>query len=145
MSLICNDLPHITSIKYFTDGAASEYKNFKELINLAFHLHNHKLTAEHNFFATSHRKSLCDGIGGTIKREAVNASLRATIDNQIITPEDLYCLAKNNIKGVILFYVPSVEIIEHERKFALELRYSSASTVDGTRSYHFLFHRAMDV
>ena len=58
--------------------------------------------------------------GGTIKREAANASLRATIDNQIITPEDLYCWAQNNIKGVTLFYVPSTEIIEHERKFALE-------------------------
>ena len=36
-SLICNNLPHITSIKYFIDGAASQYKNFKALINLAFH------------------------------------------------------------------------------------------------------------
>ena len=75
-------------------------------------------------------------IGETIKREAVNASLRATIDNQIITPGDLYCWAQNNIKGVTLFYVPSIEIIEHERKFALESQYSSASAVDGTRSYH---------
>ena len=136
LSLIRNNLPHITNIKYFTDGVASQYKNFKALINLAFHFHNHKLTAEHNFFATSHGKSPCDGIGGTIKREAANASLRATIDNQIITPEDLYCWAQNNIKGVTLFYVPSIEIIEHERKFSLESRYSSASTVDGTRSYH---------
>ena len=120
LSLIRNNLPHITNIKYFTDGAASQYKNFKALINLAFHFHNHKMTAEHNFFATSHGKIPCDGIGGTIKREAANASLRATIDNQIITPEDLYCWGQNNIKGVTLFYVPSTEIIEHERKFALE-------------------------
>ena len=110
-SLIHNDLPHLTSIKHFTDGAASQYKNFKALINLAFHFHVHKLTAEHNVFATSHGKSPCDGIGETIKREATNASLRATIDNQIITPKDLYCWAKNNIKGVTLFYVPSIKII----------------------------------
>ena len=74
--------------------------------------------------------------GGTIKREAANASLRATIDNQIITPEDLYCWAQNNIKGVTLFYVSPTEIIKHERKFALESGYSSVSTVDDTRSYH---------
>ena len=86
MSLICNNLPHITNIKYFTDGAASQYKNFEALINLAIHFHDYK----HNFFATSHGKSPCDGVGGTVKREAANASLRATIDNQIITPQDLY-------------------------------------------------------
>ena len=61
----------MTNIKYFTDGAASQYKNFKTLINLAFHFHDHKLTAEHNFFATSHGKSPSDGIGGTIKREVL--------------------------------------------------------------------------
>ena len=134
-SLIHNDLPHLTSIKHFTDGAASQYKNFKALNNLAFHFHVHKLTAENNFFATSYSKSLCNGIGGTIKTEATNASLRATMDNQIITPDDVYCRAKNNIKGITLFYVLSIKIIEHERKFALESQYSSASTVDGTRSY----------
>ena len=71
LSLIRNNLPHITNIKYFTDGAASQYKNVKALINLACHFHDHKLTAEHNFFATSHGKSLSDGIGGTIKREVL--------------------------------------------------------------------------
>ena len=55
-SLIRNNLPHITNIKYFTDGAALQYKNFKALINLAFRFHNHKLTAEYNFFATLHGK-----------------------------------------------------------------------------------------
>ena len=104
---------------------------------LAFTFYDHKLTAGYNFFPTSHVKSPFDGIGGTIRREDANASLRATIDNQIITPEDLYCWAKNNIKRVTLFYVPSIEIIEYERKFALESQYSSASTVDGTRPYHF--------
>ena len=51
LSLTWNDLPHITSIKYFTDGAASQYINFKALINLAFHFHDHQLTAKHNFFS----------------------------------------------------------------------------------------------
>ena len=51
LSLIWNNLPHMTSIKYFTDGVASQYKNFKALINLAFHFHDHQLTAEHNFFS----------------------------------------------------------------------------------------------
>ena len=72
-------------------------------------------------------------MSGTIKREAGNASLRTTIDNQIITPEYHYCWAKDKLT---LFHVLSIEIVEHEMKFALESQYSSASTVDGTRSYN---------
>ena len=82
LSLIRNDLPHTTSIKYFTDGAALQHKQFKALINLAFHFHDRKL--QQNIFAISHGKSPCDGIGGTIKKDAAKASLRAIIDNQII-------------------------------------------------------------
>ena len=51
------------------------------------------LTAEHNLFATLHSKSPCARTGGTIKREAANASLRA-IDNQIITPKGNNCWPK---------------------------------------------------
>ena len=92
LSLICNNLTCITSIKYFTDGTASQYKSFKTLISVAFNFHDHKLTAEHNFCAT-YGKSPYDGIGGTIKR-APNTNLRATIDIQIVTTEDLYWWAK---------------------------------------------------
>ena len=44
LSLFHDNSPHITRIKYFTDGAASQYKNFKALINLALHFHDHKLS-----------------------------------------------------------------------------------------------------
>ena len=92
LSLICNNLTRITSIKHFTDGTASQYKSFKTLISVAFNFHDHKLTAEDNFCAT-YGKSPYDGIGGTIKR-APNTNLRATIDIQIVTTEDLYWWAK---------------------------------------------------
>lgn len=78
-------------------------KNYKAFINLAFHFNDHKLKAEHRFFATSHGKSPSDRIGGTIKREASNTSLGATLHNQVTTPEDLYNCSKENIKGVIFF------------------------------------------
>ena len=79
--------PRISRIKYFSDGAASKYENFKSLINLMYDEHDFNLKAEHHFFATSHGKSPCDGIGGTIKREAANTSLRAADTDQILTPD----------------------------------------------------------
>lgn len=54
---------------YFSDGAAAQYKN-KTFVNLAFHIHDFKIKAEWHFFATSHGKGPCDGVGGTIKWQA---------------------------------------------------------------------------
>ena len=45
------------------------------------HEHDFTLKAKHDFFATSHGKSPCDGIGGTIKREAANESLRVAVSD----------------------------------------------------------------
>ena len=84
------NLPTVNKVKYFSDGAASHYKNYKCLINLIYHIVDHQINAEHHFFDMSHGKSPCDGIGGTIKREAAKASLRAAITNQILTPQDLF-------------------------------------------------------
>ena len=55
------------------------------------------------FFATSHGKSPCSGIGETIKREAVNASLRAAVTNQSFTPEQLFLWTEGNINGVAMY------------------------------------------
>ncbi|XP_071948717.1 uncharacterized protein [Antedon mediterranea] len=69
-------LPEKTRLIYFSDGAASQYKNYKNLSNLCCHNKDHALQAEWHFFATSHGKHACDGIGGTIKRLVAKASLQ---------------------------------------------------------------------
>ena len=133
---ICTRNPRINRIKYFSDGAASQYKNFKSLINLMYHEHDFNLKAEHHFFGTSHGKSPRDGIGGTIKREVANASLRAAIANQILIHEQLFLWAKENINGVAMYYVTEEDIISHERKYDLKVFSNGVQTVPGTRSCH---------
>ena len=59
-----------------------------------YHEHDFNFKAEQHFFATSHGKSPCDVIGGTIKRQATNRSLRAAVTNQILTLEQLFLWAK---------------------------------------------------
>ena len=72
---------------YYSDGAASQYKNIKIFVICASMLADHQVTAAWNFlFATSHGKSPCDGIGGTIKRLVARASLQATKEGHILTP-----------------------------------------------------------
>ena len=43
-----------------------------------------------SFFATSHGKNACDGVGGTVKRLAAHASLQRAKELQIIAPRQLY-------------------------------------------------------
>ena len=60
-------------------------KNCKNLIILCHDNSDHDLEAEWNLFSTSHGKSPCDGIGGTVKRLTAHASLQMTSGQVIST------------------------------------------------------------
>ncbi len=77
-------MPFIKVI-YFSDGAASQYKNRKNFINLANHEADFGMPADWHFFATSHGKGPCDEVRGTVKRLAARASLQRPYENQIQT------------------------------------------------------------
>ena len=59
------------------------------------------MPAEWHFFATSHGKGPCDGVGGTVKRLAARASLQRPINNQITTPRQLFEFAESEIKSIV--------------------------------------------
>eukprot|EP00112_Aurelia_sp_Birch-Aquarium-sp1_P016223 Seg366.9 transcript_id=Seg366.9/GoldUCD/mRNA.D3Y31 product="ARL14 effector protein" protein_id=Seg366.9/GoldUCD/D3Y31 len=65
LDLVRSKLPHLQHVEYFSDGCAGQYKNFKNFLNVCHHKGDFGLSAEWSFFATSHGKSPCDGIGGT--------------------------------------------------------------------------------
>lgn len=127
-------IPGMKHIHYFSDGSAAQYKNFKNFVNLCLHEKDFGVTAEWNFFGTSHGKSPCDGIGGTAKRLAAHASLQRPLDNQILTPRDLFKFCEQNIQGIKFFYIPREEI-ERIRPDQ-ESRFSKGHTIAGTRQNH---------
>jgi hypothetical protein len=61
---------------HFCDGSAAQYKNRTSLLNITCHNEDHGVPAEWHFFVTSHGKSDCDGVGGTLKRLAAKANLQ---------------------------------------------------------------------
>ena len=127
---------NISHIYYFSDGAASQYKNYKNFLNLCFHKGDFNgISAEWNFFGTSHGKSPCDGVGGTAKRLAARASLQRPVNQQIMTPKDLYQFCRTEIKGITFIAVTSNEI-EKERA-EQETRFMNGHTVAGTRNNHY--------
>ncbi len=126
--------PAVNRILYWSDGAASQYKNFKNMCNLGHHLSDYNIDAEWHFFATSHGKSPCDGIGGTVKRLAAAYSLKATSSDHILTPQDLFRWASDNISGIHFVFV-SKDSVE-ESKPDQDARFEHAKTIPGTRSHH---------
>jgi len=136
LSHIKQILPDICKIIYFSDCAASQYKNYKNLTNLYHHRADFQLDAEWHFFATSHGKSPRDGIGSTVNRLTARASLQATVDHQITTPHDMFLWAEKNIDGIKFFYVTGDNVRDNEKQFDLDNRYLKVKTVAGTRSHH---------
>ncbi|KAJ8017733.1 hypothetical protein HOLleu_44652 [Holothuria leucospilota] len=126
--------PPFKKIHYFTDGCAGQYKNKYNFINLCHHQADFGLAAEWNFFATSHGKSACDGIGGTVKRLVTKASLQRPYSDQILTSEAIMDFCTENIPGIKFFNVTP----ENVMKCASDLkdRFDRAKTVKGTLHYH---------
>ena len=55
------------------------------------------------FFATTHGKGPCDGVGGTIKRLVTRVSLQRLLDKQII-PRELYMWASTDLTSIRVAY-----------------------------------------
>jgi hypothetical protein len=127
-------LPHVKHVKYFSDGCGGQYKNYKNFRNLCLHSQDFGLSAEWHFFATSHGKSVCDEIGGTVKRLAARSSLQHTTDNHILTPVELYEWSQSNVHGITFFYVSLTDVEQHRP--SLLKRFANAGTIPGTRSHH---------
>ena len=87
-----------------------------------------------NFFATSHGKSPCDGLGGTVKRLAAKASLQRPVDNQILTAEAMFQYCKKEIHGINFVYLTGAEIANVRQELAE--RFLVAKTIPGTRGFH---------
>ena len=121
-------------IIYFSDGAASQYKNRKNFVNLCNHETDFGVKAEWHFSATSHGKGACDGVGGTVKRLASRASLQRPYDQQIMTPHQLFEWASNNIQGIVFQYCSCSEY--EEVKNQLEARFQASRTIPGMRKFH---------
>ena len=134
ISCLKNKLVLLKKIEYYTDGCASQYKNCKNFANLCKHKEDFGVRAEWSFFATSHGKFACDGIGGTVKRSTALESLRRPPKNQILSLAKMLLHCKKTIPK-IYFYEIKQEVLQRTRE-CLQERFANATTVKGTRSFH---------
>jgi len=134
IAFLTSKIARPTKIVYFSDGCAAQYKNRKNFANLCNHEQDFGMPAEWHFFATSHGKGPCDGVGGTVKRLAARASLQRPYENQILTPRQLFEFGCASIPAVN-FHFTSIE--DHERESTiLEKRFQATRTIAGTHRLH---------
>ena len=126
------NVENVCKLYYFSDGCAGQYKNRKNFSNLVSHKADFGIPAEWHFFATSHGKNSCDGLGGTVKRLAARASLQRIYTEQIMTPWQLFDWAKGHIKNMNFVYVSQDEILENEK--LLHRWHEEAMRVPGTQA-----------
>ncbi|XP_047129865.1 uncharacterized protein LOC124809907 [Hydra vulgaris] len=129
-----NICPTITKIHYFSDGCVGQYKNCKHFYNLCHHSKDFSLSCIWNFFATSHGKSPCDGIGGTVKRLVATASLQSPNTGQILSAQAMFEYCQKSISGIMFMYITAEEMEFARNK--LTDRLLTATTVPGTKSFH---------
>lgn len=134
VEFIKEKFPKVNSLLYFSDGCAAQYKNCKNFINLCHHESDFNLSASWCFFATSHGKSPCDGIGGTVKRLVAKASLQMTPGNAIDDVHKFFDFCKSRIENIRFSLISKEKISESRR--SLEERFSKTKTVPGTRCFH---------
>ena len=118
-------LPQITRLEYFSDGCAGQYKNKKNLYNLCQHKNDFGIEATWNFFATSHGKSPCGGIGGTVKRVTGRASLQRLKENHILTALQMFnfCSTTANLSSIQFFFISKIEVAQ--KREILTKRYAN--------------------
>ena len=130
MQVVTAEFPNVKKHEYFSDGCAGHYKNFKNLINLTLHHQDFGLDASWTFFATSHGKSPCDGIGGTVKRLTARASLHRSTFQQILTARDMFNFCCQSIEGIDFHFISKENMVEVRGQLAD--RFSKGRTVPGT-------------
>ncbi|CAH0554763.1 unnamed protein product [Brassicogethes aeneus] len=101
--------------KYFIFRMGQRH-NIKISTIFKFNKKDFGIDAEWHFFATSHGKGACDGIGGTVKRHAYFTSLQKDTDLLLTSPERLFEWAKQFFKK-IHFHLCTNEEHEKHREF----------------------------
>ncbi|CAF5036332.1 unnamed protein product, partial [Rotaria magnacalcarata] len=100
-------LPDLEEIVFFSDGAASQFKQRYLLQNMTRMMVEHTLKLSWNFFATSHGKGVVDAIGGMVKRMVWQEIMTK---KQCRSATDFVCIAKTKTNTIILDEISQTEI-----------------------------------
>lgn len=106
--------PKVKKIYYVSDGAKQHFKNRTQMMHLTYHKLDFGIEAEWHCHASSHGKSICDGLGACLKSEATRYSLQAEPKNAILNSSDLFTWAKKNSRTYNSYITPKRNIRSYQ-------------------------------
>lgn len=125
----------ITKVHYWSDGAASQFKNRFMFANLTYHKEELKIEADWSFFETAHGKGAVDGIGGSVKNRVWRAVLQGK--EVVVDAKSFFNVASKISDGTIKIVFISKDTVERET-LRLKERFSMCKSIPNTRSLHFI-------
>lgn len=99
--------PGVKNVQLFSDGAASQFKQKYTLAHFSYLQSVLNVNISWFFFATSHGKGVVDGLGGTAKRVAYNATKSGKAISNI---DQLTSLVSEKMPGTEIIMVPKQSI-----------------------------------
>ena len=93
-------------------------------MNLCHHKEDFDLFATWKFFATSHGKSPCDGIGGTVERILRKESLQRKPGDLIDSAEKVVQFCSQQVEGIKFWLLTEEELSDSAER--LQARFSLA-------------------
>lgn len=125
------------TIKFFSDGAASQYKNRKNFLNLCSFKKDFGTKAEWHFFATAHGKSPCDALGGAFKRTVRNFNMKQTTDS-LRTAKEVFDWTQSHYRDpkTTFIYCTKTEYDENYANLNSSRFNQNIKVIEGTRSFH---------
>ena len=112
------------------------FKNYN-FMNLCLHKQDFCVDAEWIFFPTSHGRSPCDRIDGSVKCHAAKRSVQRPMNNQILDYQAMPNVWEEEMSKIKFFGI-SKQTMNEVRK-SLEEWFSRGNTVPGTwSSHHFI-------
>jgi hypothetical protein len=124
-------LPNLQEIQFFSDGAASQFKQRFLFQNLTRMMVHHDLELSWNFFATSHGKGVVDAIGGTVKRMVWKEIM---VKKQCRSATDFVLIAKRKTNNIIIDEISQGEIDAAKSK--LQSLFAKTKSVKDTQRLH---------
>ena len=122
-----NLIPELKFVEYFSDRYAAQHINRKYFCNLCLPEKELRVKAIWSFFAVSHSKSPCDGVGGTVKRFTAVKSLWHLFHYQILSVDAMMAYCSSHRTKITFFELSSKELLQQRVK--LEQQFQKAVTI----------------
>ena len=106
-------------------------QEFEKFYNLCQHKSDPGLNTRWVFFATSVGKQPCNGIGGTVKQLVSNASLNHNLNNEILSPSDMFRFCKENIWNITFKFISKAHV--DNTRVILNERFEGVTLILGKR------------